>query len=136
MTTPTSEQLTISTEPVNTEKGKITLSTVEDFPPGDRRQVKVGSAIIAVFNINGEYRAIYGRCPHQFALLSQGRLQGTVICNEQTNWETEWAYEGEILTCPGHAMEFHVKTGEAIGYGFKLRTYKVVVEDGMLKLIL
>lgn len=136
MTIPTSEQLTISTEAVTTDKAKITLSTVADFPPGARLQVKVGAAMIAVFNINGDYRAIYGRCPHQFARLSQGRLQGTVICNEQTHWETEWAYEGEILTCPGHAMEFHLKTGEAIGYGFKLRTYKVVVEDGLVKLIL
>ena len=82
----------------------VVLGRVEDFPPGTRMEVKVGSAVIAVFNIGGEYHALYGRCPHQFAPLSRGRLQGTVICNAETGWETQWAYEGEILVCPGHAM--------------------------------
>jgi len=114
----------------------VTIASVDDFPLGTRREVKVGRATIAVFNIGGAYYAIYGRCPHQFAPLSRGRLQGTVICNEETCWETKWAYEGEVVVCPGHAMEFHVKTGKAIGYNLKLRTYDVVVEEGQVKLIL
>jgi 3-phenylpropionate/trans-cinnamate dioxygenase ferredoxin subunit len=114
---------------------RIPLAAVADFPPGTRMEVKVGSALIAVFNIAGTYRAIYGRCPHQFAPLSRGRLQGTVICNEQTKWETEWAHEGEVLVCPGHAMEFLVSTGQAIGYDLKLRTYPVYEEDGVVILV-
>ena len=114
---------------------RVVLGRVEDFPPGDRREVKMGATVIAVFNVDGNYYALYGRCPHQFAPLSRGRLQGTVICNADTGWETQWAYDGEVLVCPGHAMEFHVKTGQAIGYDLKLRTYPVVVEDGLVKLI-
>lgn len=114
---------------------QVTLGRVADFAPGTRLEVKVGSAVIAVFNVDGKYYALHGRCPHQFARLSRGRLQGTVICNAATGWETQWAYDGEILVCPGHAMEFHVKTGQAIGYDLKLRTYPVVVEDGLVKLI-
>ena len=113
----------------------VVLGHVEDFPPGTRMEVKVGSAVIAVFNIDGNYYALFGRCPHQSAPLSRGRLQGTVICNADTGWETQWAYDGEILVCPGHAMEFHVKTGQAIGYDLKLRTYPVIVEEGLVKLI-
>ena len=115
---------------------RIVLGRVEDFPPGTREEVKVGSTVIAVFNVDGDYYALYGRCPHQFAPLSRGRLQGTVICNAETGWETQWAYEGEILVCPGHAMEFHVKTGQAVGYNLKLRTYPVIVEDGLVKLVI
>ena len=115
---------------------KVAIAAETDFPPGTRLEVKVGSVTIAVFNIDGEYFAIYGRCPHQFAPLSRGRLQGTVICNESTCWETEWAYDGEIVVCPGHAMEFHVKTGQAIGHGLKLRTYPVTVEAGQVVLSL
>src|SRR5262245_10741563 len=124
------------TPPEEARAGRqVVLGRVEDFPPGTRMEVKMGQAVIAVFNIDGHYYALYGRCPHQFAPLSRGRLQGTVICNADTGWETQWAYEGEILVCPGHAMEFHVMTGQAIGYDLKLRTYPVVVEEGWVTLI-
>ncbi len=115
---------------------KILISSVEEFPPGSRREVVIGRAVVAVFNIAGTYYGIHGICPHQFAPLSQGKLQGTVICNAATGWEVEWVHDGEVIVCPGHAMEFHVKTGEAFGYGFRLRTYEVVVEDNQVKLVL
>jgi len=108
---------------------KIAIAPVEEFPDGGRIEVKVGNTNIAVFNVRGEYFAIFGTCPHQSAPLSRGRLQGTVICNADTNWEKEWAHDGEVLVCPGHAMEFNLRTGKAFGYGMKLRTYEVVVED-------
>lgn len=114
----------------------ISLGKVDEFPPDSRREVKVGARTIAVFNIGGEYYAMHGVCPHQRAPLSRGKLQGTVICNADTDWETEWVYDGEVLVCPGHAMEFHVKTGKAFGYDFSLRTYEVVVEDGEILLLL
>ncbi len=114
---------------------KIAIAAAADFPPGTRMEVKVGNNTIAVFNIAGTYYALYGRCPHQFAPLSRGRLQGTVICNAETGWETQWAHDGEVLVCPGHAMEFLVRTGQAVGYNLKLRTYPVCVEDDMVMLV-
>lgn len=115
---------------------KVIVAAVEEFPPGTRMEIKVGRRIIAIFNIDGDYYAIHGLCPHQQAPLSRGRLQGTVICNAETDWETEWAYDGEVVVCPGHAMEFHVKTGQAFGYSFKLRRYEVILEDNQVKLII
>ena len=115
---------------------KITVAAVDDFPPDTRMEVRVGRALIAVFNVGGEYYALYGRCPHQSAPLSRGRLQGTVVCNAETGWETEWACDGEVLVCPGHGMEYHLKSGKAFGYDFRLRTYEVVVEDGQVKLVM
>ena len=117
-------------------KRKSTIAAGEDFPPGTRMEVQVGRALIAVFNVDGEYCALYGRCPHQSAPLSRGRLQGTVICNAETGWETEWAYDNEVLVCPGHGMEYHIKSGKAFGYNLKLRTYEVVVEEGQVKLVM
>lgn len=120
----------------NRTQRKITVADVDDFPAGARKEVQVGRVVIAVFNVDGEFFALYGRCPHQSAPLSRGRLQGTVICNADTCWETEWAYEGEVLVCPGHGMEYHVKSGKAFGYDLKLRTYPIVVEDGKVMLVL
>lgn len=98
-------------------------------------RVEIDHKVIAVFNIAGDYYAIHDRCPHQYAPLSRGRLQGTVICNAQTGWEPQWAHDDEIVVCPGHGMEFHVKTGKALGYDFKLRTYQVTVEDDYVTLL-
>ena len=120
----------------NRSQRKITVAAVDDFPPGTRMEVQVGRVLIAVFNVGGDFYALYGRCPHHSAPLSRGRLQGTVICNADTDWETEWAHEGEVLVCPGHGMEYHIRSGKAFGYDFKLRTYTVVVEDGQVKLVM
>lgn len=113
---------------------RILLGSVADLAPGTRLNVQVGRLSVAVFNVAGQFHAIYGRCPHQGAPLSRGKLQGTVICNRETNWETQWAHEGEVVVCPGHAMEFHLTTGYAFGYGFNLRTFPVSVEEGSVYL--
>ena len=123
-------------ERIGRRQRKIPVAALNDFPPGTRMEVKVGSVQIAVFNVGGDFYALYGRCPHQSAPLSRGRLQGTVICSADTSWETEWAYDGEVLVCPGHGMEYHIRSGKAFGYDLKLRTYEVVVEEGLVKLVL
>ena len=123
-------------EAAQREKKTVAIAAVQDFPPGARVEVRIGSRKIAIFNVDGHYYGIHGICPHQFAPLAEGRLQGTVICNAETGWQKKWAYDGEIIVCPGHAMEFHVKTGKAIGYDLRLRTYEVLVEDGEVKLVL
>ena len=115
---------------------KITVSALSDFPPGTRMEVQVGRALVAVFNVGGDFFALFGRCPHQSAPLSRGRLQGTVICNADTCWETQWAHEGEVLVCPGHGMEYDIRSGKAFGYDLRLRTYEVVVEDGQVILVM
>lgn len=115
---------------------KVAIAAVDEFPSGTRMEVQVGRALIAVFNIGGSFFALYGRCPHQSAPLSRGRLQGTVICNADTCWETQWAHDGEVLVCPGHGMEYDVRSGKAFGYDLKLRTYEVLVEDGQVLLVM
>ena len=114
---------------------RISVAPISEFPSGTRMEISLGSIKIAVFNVDGQYYAIFGRCPHQSAPLSRGRLQGTVICDAETGWEKQWAHEGEVLVCPGHAMEFDLKTGRAFGYNMKLRTYEVVVVDDWVTII-
>ena len=115
---------------------KIAVARLSDFPAGTRMEVRVGSVQIAVFNVEGDFFALFGRCPHQSAPLSRGRLQGTVICNADTCWETEWAHEGEVLVCPGHGMEYDIRSGKAFGYDLRLRTYEVSVEDGQVFIVM
>lgn len=82
-------------------------STRLELPDGDE---------LAVFNINGEYYAINNFCPHKGAPLSEGQ-----IC-------------GHIVECSWHGWQFDVRSGECLTVKENLKTYKVLQEDGILKI--
>jgi nitrite reductase/ring-hydroxylating ferredoxin subunit len=66
---------------------------------------------IVVYNVGGSYFATDERCAHQGGPLGEGLLEGSVV------------------TCPWHAWQFDVRTGQAIyDPGVCVRTYPVRVE--------
>jgi nitrite reductase/ring-hydroxylating ferredoxin subunit len=79
-----------------------------ELPDGDE---------LAVFNVDGEYYATENFCPHKGAPLSEGAL-----C-------------GHIVECGWHGWQFDVRSGECLTVREKLKTYEVVVEDGLVKVI-
>ena len=66
-----------------------------DVPGKEGRVVQVAGQPVAVFNIGGEFCAVYNICPHQGGPLGEGDLEGTVV------------------TCPWHGWQFDVKTGKS-----------------------
>ena len=76
--------------------------------------LKVGEDQIGVFRVDGAYYAIEDICPHAFALLSQGFV------------------EGEEVECPLHEAVFHIPTGKCLREPADrdLKTYETKVEDG------
>ena len=40
---------------MNKAKRKVAVAPVNEFPPGERVEIKVGKINIAVFNVKGEY---------------------------------------------------------------------------------
>jgi nitrite reductase/ring-hydroxylating ferredoxin subunit len=71
----------------------VKVATVQEVPPGQGKQVKVGGKTLAVFNAGGTFYAIDDTCPHRGASLAEGVL------------------EGHEVTCPWHAATFDVTTG-------------------------
>lgn len=109
------------------------VGTVDDFPEGSHRVVSVGGRGIGVFNIHGRFYGLPNLCPHQRGPLCEGRRppHGTTIATAETNWETRWAMEGEVIACPWHGIEYHVPTGQCLAFPeIRLRTYPVEVRDG------
>ena len=44
-----------------------------------------------------------------------------------------WVNDGEIVTCPWHAIEYHIPTGRCLPFPeIRIRSYDLVVEDGWL----
>jgi nitrite reductase/ring-hydroxylating ferredoxin subunit len=86
---------------------------VADLPPGRAAEVVVDGQAIALFNVDGTFHALAGRCPHRGGPLGQGFL------------------DGPRVSCPWHNYTFDVTTGEnVVSADLKVARYDVKVEDG------
>jgi nitrite reductase/ring-hydroxylating ferredoxin subunit len=89
-----------------------------DVPEGTVQRFEVGPNVIAVYNVGGTFYATDNECTHGAASLADGIL------------------EDDIIECTLHFGAFNVKTGEAVQPPCftPLRTYKVVVEGGEVRI--
>lgn len=72
----------------------IPLIDTTELPPGTCREVVAAGRVFAVYNVDGQFHAIDGICPHAGGPLGKGTLRGGVV------------------TCPWHGWQFHVATGQ------------------------
>src|SRR5690349_14039514 len=70
------------------------LVAVADCPPGSSREIVIGEQVIALFNVDGQFFALDGVCPHQGGPLGDGELAGCIV------------------SCPWHGWQFDVTTGQ------------------------
>jgi nitrite reductase (NADH) small subunit len=70
------------------------VAAVSECPPGKSLECVAADRIVALFNVNGEFFALDGICPHQGGPLGKGWLDGCII------------------TCPWHGWQFDVVTGQ------------------------
>jgi len=106
----------------------------DEIRDGERMVVQLEGREIAVFSIDGEYHAYTNWCAHQSGPICEGMLTGTTIASfDKETLETElaWDDEGRILTCPWHAWEYDVTTGECLSReNIRLIEHDVREEDG------
>lgn len=113
------------------------VASVSDVPEGQHIVVAVQGREIGIFNVHGQYYALPNACFHQNGPLCRGAVSGTVIASAETGWKKAWAFEGEIVVCPWHALEFNITTGQCLAYPKRrVPTYAVRVEGGQIKVIL
>ena len=93
----------------------IRIGTTSDLPPGEAKYVIAEGTALALVNVEGTFYAVDNDCPHQGAPLGDGFL------------------DGYLITCPLHAWQFDVRTGEMPDHPkFCVKTYPVTVVDGEL----
>jgi nitrite reductase (NADH) small subunit len=113
------------------------ICAVEELPEGEHRVVSVGGRELGVFNIGGSFHALPNLCPHQRGPLCEGGVSGTLDCGPHTDYKLAWIWEGEVVTCPWHALEFHIPTGQCVAFeDIRLRTYEVRAVDGELRVVI
>jgi nitrite reductase/ring-hydroxylating ferredoxin subunit len=92
------------------------IATTADCPPGTSRELVVAGRIVAIFNVDGQFYALDGVCPHQGGPLGKGCLTGHVV------------------TCPWHGWQFDVRSGQhqfspnVVQPGFAVRVVEEAVE--------
>ncbi|GIW42325.1 MAG: (2Fe-2S)-binding protein [Candidatus Binatia bacterium] len=74
----------------------VKVASADELPPGTAKAVEVEGRTIALFHVEGTFFAIDDACPHQGGPLSEGEVQGTEV------------------TCPWHAANFDLRTGEVL----------------------
>lgn len=108
------------------------ISSVDELGDGDRLVVQLEGREIAVFNIDGEYFAYTNWCAHQGGPACEGKITGTTDAafdKETLETDFSWTKEGEVLTCPWHAWEFDVTTGDCLSRdGIKLIEHSVEID--------
>lgn len=121
------------TEPFNQESSHTdhVVGKVEEFAEGTHRVVEVAGRQIGIFNIRGEFHALPNVCPHQTGpLCTASRLIGSLEARAEDGWRRSWVYDGEVIACPWHGLEYHVPTGQCLAFPhIRLRRYPVSVEN-------
>ena len=88
---------------------------VSELAKGCGKAVEVAGQSIALFNADGKIHALQNYCLHRGGPLGEGHLEGTQV------------------TCPWHAWQFDVKTGECDTMkGAKQKTFKTKIEKDQI----
>ena len=96
---------------------KIDIAKVADISPGDVLLVELPTGEkLAVYNVDGEFYATESACPHRGASLAEG-----ILC-------------GHVIECGLHGWQFDVRTGECLTVEDRIRSYELVIEEGIVKL--
>lgn len=92
------------------------VGTVDDVSEDAPLAARAGGVEIGVFLVDGDLHAIENVCPHAFALLTDGYV------------------EGDEIECPLHQAVFRIPTGECLREPADrdLTTFPVKVEDGAI----
>ena len=85
-----------------------------DLKEGDPKSVAVGGHQIALFRIGDAVYAMEDLCTHEYALLSEGYV------------------EGDVIECPLHQARFHIPSGKVMSppADEDVKTYPVRIEGG------
>jgi 3-phenylpropionate/trans-cinnamate dioxygenase ferredoxin component len=106
----------------------IDVAGMEELADGEMRVVKAGGREVLLVRVGDAFYASGGRCPHQGAFLSDGRLDGTVV------------------TCPMHGARFDLADGSVVHWAGAdvapprkakpFETFEVKVEGGRVFVLL
>jgi 3-phenylpropionate/trans-cinnamate dioxygenase ferredoxin subunit len=108
---------TDNTSSPESDRETLIVGATGDLQPGACISVALpGGDELAVYNVGGEFYATENFCPHRGAPLAEG-----VLC-------------GHVIECALHGWQFDVRSGECLTVSESIRSYRVKVEEGLIKI--
>ncbi len=108
---------------------KFVVARLDEFPPGERRILRVGGREIGVFRVDDRFFALRNRCPHQGGPLCTGRVFPRIVSDRPGHVRLD---DGPpLLVCPWHGWQYDMASGQSYAPGDpRVRSYEVSVERG------
>lgn len=95
----------------------VQAARMDEVLPGSSKVVSVFGKKYALFEADGELFATVNACPHAGGQLGEGDL------------------EGHTITCPFHAFQYDVRTGQCLGGQVEdVETVRVKVDGDLILL--
>lgn len=97
----------------------VPVIRVDKLLAGQMIGLELGDLKIAIYNVAGQFYATANVCTHQYALLTEGWLDGTLV------------------ECPLHGGQFDVTCGRALDgiVDCNLQTYAIREVDGLIQIL-
>ena len=98
------------------DRQTLIVGATGDLQPGACIRVELpGGDELAVYNVSGEFYATENFCPHKGAPLSEG-----VLCEH-------------VIECALHGWQFDVRSGECLTVSERIKSFRVRIEEGLVK---
>ena len=114
---------------------RVAVKAADAFDEDPRATVEVDGVPVGVLRVEGEYFALRNECAHQGGPVCSGEVTNELIADVPERGQLPNAeFAGEkTISCPWHGYTYELATGEHIGDStFRLQTFEVVVEEGMV----
>jgi 3-phenylpropionate/trans-cinnamate dioxygenase ferredoxin subunit len=96
----------------------IQITSVQEFPDGERLFFEIDGLPIVLYSLNGKYFATGDECSHDGGPIGDGEIDGNEI------------------VCPRHGARFDVRTGKVTGMPAvaDIPSYPIRVVDGKIEI--
>lgn len=109
----------------------LEVGKVEEFEQGVFRFVDHNGRSVGVVKWNDQFYAMNNDCPHQGGPVCKGHLGAKLVESKPGERSIDLNQDSPVIACAWHGWEFDVATGGAVwDKNYRLKTHKVVVEDG------
>lgn len=117
----------------------IAAARTDELLPGETKVVTADDLVIGVFNVEGEWLALEGVCPHQGGPLCEGgvfRHLDAEVTPEGRIRKFFRSEEHNVVACPWHGYEFDIRTGVSlVNPVYSVRTFPTRVQDGTVYVV-
>ena len=113
-----------------------TVGRLSDLDERGLLVIEIGGTAIGVIKHRGKVYAYRNSCPHQGGPVAEGSLVGNVECRVMEGGARRESVSTRDfnIACPWHGIEYDLDTGVCRGDPrMRLKSYEVVVQDGLVK---